>query len=340
MPRRIAIKYCRHCGYIIPLDSTDCPYCGHVTIRRHEQKECPFCGEPIKADARKCKHCGEFVDGRPPAQPPDMQQVLHIEKAIIAVDKPEGQAELFRPDGTVLRHREKPERAKPRLPEGKTPRALHAQAPAEPPPEHEQDIVALPTPPEQITSAPPALPEPVTKLPPALYEPVTKRPRTLLRSVTSAALTLARRAISRTRPGRPSATDESADQLPAAPPVSAPPVELECPSCRRTVFEGDHYCENCGRDLTLPRDVPGLRPIARLYGPAEIALILGAAAPLGLFLPMPLSLVLPVGCIALAGWCGYHILGSKGRLTGIKPTAGALALGILWLVVIPAAQAV
>ena len=83
MARHVPVKYCRHCGRIVPLDSTECAYCGRLLIRSHEQKVCPFCGEAIKAKALKCKHCGEFIDGRT-ARPPDRQQIVHIEKAIIA----------------------------------------------------------------------------------------------------------------------------------------------------------------------------------------------------------------------------------------------------------------
>jgi ribosomal protein L40E len=99
MPRQVNVKYCRHCGRIIPMDAADCPYCEKTVLSGTEQKECPFCGELIKPRAIKCKHCGEFLDGRGSQTQP--RQVLQIEKAIIAAGE-RGEVKLFRPDGQPI----------------------------------------------------------------------------------------------------------------------------------------------------------------------------------------------------------------------------------------------
>jgi len=104
------------------------------------------------------------------------------------------------------------------------------------------------------------------------------------------------------------------------------------------VFEGDRYCENCGRDLARPRSDRRLHPIARMYEPADYALMLSAASPVGLLLRPPYS-VLPAGLgIALSAWCLARIGRSGGRLKGMKESLWGVALGVLWLVLILCAQ--
>ncbi len=80
-PQREPVKFCRHCGRIVPIDAVECPYCGKNTLKPVGRKECPFCGEPIREKAVKCKHCGEFLDGRAPraAQGP----TVYVDKAVI-----------------------------------------------------------------------------------------------------------------------------------------------------------------------------------------------------------------------------------------------------------------
>jgi len=321
MPRPIAIKYCRHCGRIVPLESTACPYCGRITLRAHEHKECPFCGEPVKVKALKCKHCGEFIDGRQSPRP-EGQQVLHIEKAIIATARPRGDAELFRPDGEPL--------TGPALPGGRQQGEL--------PPGQEHALPAAAQPPGELPAAPaPARAAEVTA--PAPAAPLAARVSGALfraalasgRTAAKAAAALLRRACSAT----PSAQAAAPPGQPFAP---AAPVELECPVCGRPVFVGDHYCENCGRDLTLPRGKPGLRPIGRHYALADVAFILSAAAPLGLLLSFPYSVLLPAAGAALALLCAWRVLRSGGRLLGLKAALGALVIGVFWLVLIIAAR--
>ena len=121
-------------------------------------------------------------------------------------------------------------------------------------------------------------------------------------------------------------------------PDEAPPVEMECRSCGRPVFDDDRYCENCGRDLA---EGPHERTISqpRLdYATADYALMLSAAGPVGLLLPMPLSLVIGAAGLALAGWCAWGIANSKGRLKGTKSTAWAVLIGVFWLVMICVAK--
>ena len=130
------------------------------------------------------------------------------------------------------------------------------------------------------------------------------------------------------------ADEQPAKAPPEQPPPEAPPVELECPSCNRTVFEGDHYCENCGRDLTLPKGHPSYRPIARPYGAADYALILSGVAPLGLLLPSPYSALIAAGGVGVGGWCLWRIASSGGRLKGMKPSLWAIAIGLFWLATI------
>jgi len=100
MPQKTTIKYCRHCGRVVFANAVDCPYCLKNLIKGDREKICPFCQERIKPGAIKCKHCGEFLDGRTAGEP--VQQILHIEKAIIAATSPEREVELYRADGTRI----------------------------------------------------------------------------------------------------------------------------------------------------------------------------------------------------------------------------------------------
>jgi len=121
-------------------------------------------------------------------------------------------------------------------------------------------------------------------------------------------------------------------------PDEAPPVEMECRSCGRPVFEDDRYCENCGRDLA---GGPHERTISQPkfdYATADYALMLSAAGPVGLLLPMPLSLTVAGAGVALAAWCAWRIANSKGRLEGTKSTVWAVLIGLFWLVMICVAK--
>lgn len=297
----LRIKYCRHCGRIIPLESSECPYCDKVVIREHQQKECPFCGEAVKAKAIKCKHCGEFLDGRG-ARPPDRQQVLHIEKAIIAAPGPQGEVQLLRPDGRPLSVNELGPGARGQLPQAPPP------AKALPPGEVEQEQVAseLPVkaPPAPPARVPVVRPVPMPLEAPAVPAPVSVRP---VREVVAA--------------------PEEAIAEP-------PPVELECPICKRTVFHGDHYCENCGRDLTLAKGELSIKPPPEPHGLTDHALILSTAAPVGALLPSPYSGLIAAAGASLGVWCTVRIVASGGKLKGVKPALWAAALGLFWLVVI------
>ena len=295
---RIPIKYCRHCGRIIPQDSTTCAYCGGVVIREHLQKECPFCGEVVKAHALKCKHCGEFLDGRSLA-PREPARILHIEQAIIAARREDGEVELLRPDGTPVRM-ELPQAGAAPLEAGEERKALPpGTSPDGEPPRavvlvEKREVEGLPT---VRTGRPARVLKPETV-------PVAARPEA---------------------PPAPA-------PAPAVTPETAPPVELECPSCRRPVFEGDHFCENCGRDLhRRPGERSAQRRTPVSNAPADYALILSGAACLGVFLPLPLSAVPAAGGVALGIWSARRIGASAGRLRGGSTALFAAVLGVLWL---------
>jgi len=288
MPQRVNIKYCRHCGRIIPLDSVECPYCRKTVIRGTEQKECPFCGELIKAKAIKCKHCGEFLDGRSASGPGVPQQIVQIENAIITAGGAPGEVELCRPDGepivvSALGALEAPERKA--LPAGEQEQAEQAR---------------LPVKAEAVEAEPlPAEPVPVEPVPMPDEEPVAEA-----------------------APPVPAATGE------------APPVEMNCSSCGHMVWHGDHYCENCGRDLTKPRGERTLRTVTVPYHLTDYALLLSAAAPAGLLLPGPFDWVIAAAGIVLGIWCLVRIRDSKGVLEGKGMAVKALLLGAFWLILI------
>jgi len=286
MRERVRIKYCRHCGHVIPIDTSRCPYCDELVIRGHEQKECPFCGEVVKAMALKCKHCGEFLDGRT-QQGPQAQQILQIEKAIIATGG-QGAVQLTRPDGEPVDVAELPPAAQRKLGGGAPPpKALPAGAELE----------------ETVGAEGPVSPaETVMAAPPAVRPPPEAPPK------------------------------------PTEKPVKVPPVEMECPACKRTVFHGDHYCENCGRDLRQTPSGGRLKPIARAYAIADYALMLSASAPVGLVLRLPYSLLIGAGGLSLSVWSALKVVRSEGRLKGLKAAVWGAVLGAFWLALIVAAQ--
>ena len=291
MPEHVDVKYCRHCGQLIPLPTVTCPYCEKQTIKGEEQRECPFCGELIKAKAVKCRHCGEFVDGRERGGQPG--QVI-IERAIFTSGTPGGGIELHRPDGAkislssdeVARLGQPPVRA---LPGGRSEE--------EPPGEEE-------------SAQPPVLVQhglPVSGVRPSV-------------------------------PEAPPAEREAPAQVAGAGEADrgAPEVEAqyECPSCRRHVFGGDAFCENCGRDLSLPADRRSFPAQPKRYDPVDYALLVGFGGPVGLLAPFPFSAVVAAAGIILGAWCLLTILLSGGRLAGAGRALGAIALGLFWLALI------
>lgn len=283
MPENVPIKFCRHCGQVVPRDTARCPYCQQQTLRGHLQKECPFCGEVIKGKAIKCKHCGEFLDGR---QGPESDRVIHIEQAIVAPGGPGGEdVAIYRPDGTRVERDE----LQP-APGG----GVRRQLPPGEEAEQEQEA-GLPA----RTESAETVPSPVAE--PDLSEPPAEAP-----------------------PPRPT-------------PPESPLIEKECRSCGRPVFEGDHYCENCGHDLTRKVVSGGLRSRAKHYGGADIALMLGAAAPVGLLLPDPASLSLSAAALLVAAWSLLRILLSGGKLTGAGRSIAAVVMALFWAAVIVAA---
>ncbi|MFO8007376.1 MAG: hypothetical protein R6V05_06535 [Candidatus Brocadiia bacterium] len=98
-PQREPVKFCRHCGRIVPIDAVDCPYCDKNTLKPVGRKECPFCGEPIREKAVKCRHCGEFLDGR--EQQSAQGPTLYVDKAIIAGPRGGEELDVVIPDETT-----------------------------------------------------------------------------------------------------------------------------------------------------------------------------------------------------------------------------------------------
>ncbi len=298
---KVRIKYCRHCGRLIALDSVDCPYCGKSTIRTHAEAICPICRERIKAHAKKCKHCGEFLDGRStapetPAAPPP--QVIYIEKAIVAGTDAQGRLQLQRPDGTML-----------------MPADIEAQK-------------ALPAPnaPDGTTTLVPV--KPGTE-PPPVDTSLAKRPDT----------TPARRV--KKKPTKPPksprrkkkksrAKDEAADTGPV---VSAPPVETKCAGCNYDVYVTDNFCENCGRDLSLHARRSEYRPVKR-HGLVDLALVGGFGGPAGLLMASPLCYI-PALVGALCGGVALaRVATSHGEFEGARGALAGLLAAIFWLLAI------
>jgi len=323
--RNFSVKYCRHCGRLIALDSVDCPYCHKNTIRHHEEAICPFCREPIRAGALKCRYCGEFIDGSDhvtpgagraaettvepvpqvraePAREQIPQTVIYIEKAIIAGTDEQGRPRLLRPDGKMLTEGDlaaSRDRADAQtLPPGAVGGAL--------PPGPETTLQKAQAPPP-ARAAPPA--------PPAPAAPRRKRRR------------LPALRLPRLRPRRSRKKERKTFQGPV------PPVQYECPSCRGYVYESDNFCENCGRDLKLH---PKRRefPRARRYGGADLTIILGLGTPLGVLGPEGTVTVIGVAAVAVGLWSVLRISGSHGELKGIPRAAFGLLCGLSWLLLI------
>ncbi len=274
-PKKVPVKFCRHCGRMIPQDSVDCPYCDKNTIPKVAQKECPFCGERVRARAVKCKHCGEFVDGRQTEQ----QGAIYIEKAIISGGT-EGPVELRPADATEIEG----ERADPQ-------QQLDAPKRKELPPGQEPQPPAKPP-----QAAPPARAE--SPGPPAVQEEKKEK------------------------------EDEKAEEQ------EGPPAQYECPGCGRYVFEGDNFCENCGRDLSLPRERKEKLGPPQRYAVSDYALMVGAATPLGLMLGPQAALGIAAAGALLSAWCLWRIFRPDSHLQGAGSAAGGLAAAGLWALLI------
>ncbi|MFO7957949.1 MAG: zinc ribbon domain-containing protein [Candidatus Brocadiia bacterium] len=263
--QKVPVKFCRHCGRMIPQDSVDCPYCGKNTIPKVTQKECPFCGELVRAKAVKCKHCGEFLDGRRT----ERGGAIYIEKAIITGGG-EGPAELIPeapPEETEARTG--PERQVPAPDRKKLPAGEEAQPPA------------------TVSPAP---------------VPTRKEARRV----------------------------SPAEETEQAEPPEGPPAQYECPSCGRFVYEGDNFCENCGRDLSIPSDRREKLGPPKRYETSDYALMVGAAAPVGLLIGPPVALAIAGAGALLSGWCLWRILSPDTHLCGAAPAAGGLAASGFW----------
>jgi len=121
-----------------------------------------------------------------------------------------------------------------------------------------------------------------------------------------------------------------------APQGEPPEARYECPSCSRYVYEGDNYCENCGRDLSIPagrREFPGP---GRAYRPADYALMVGAAAPAGLLIGPGAALGIAAVGGALGAWALTRTAASQGQRTGAGRALGAVVAALFWIVVIVA----
>jgi RNA polymerase subunit RPABC4/transcription elongation factor Spt4 len=307
-PDRVPSKYCRYCGRIIPMDAVNCPYCDRNVIKTPGQKSCPFCGEMIRAEALKCRHCGEFVGARPGEPAADkfgQQPVIYIDKAVIARQDETGRLHI---EGTApgVRLEAGSEQARQLLDRpGEQPREAAAALPG--------------------ASERPALPAGKQAGPPAVREKAPLPARAAEAPP-----------VKRRKPEKPAA------EQPRQPPKGqAPDARYECPSCGRYVYEGDNYCENCGRDLAIPagqREFPGP---GRAYAPADYALMVGAAAPVGLLLwrfGLPYSAEAAMAIAgaggALGAWSLYRTAGSGRQLTGAGRAVGALLAAAFWVVAI------
>jgi hypothetical protein len=262
---------------MIPRDAADCPYCGANTIRQAGQKECPFCGELVRGKAVKCKHCGEFLDGRPTGQE-EPQQILYVDKAIIAGRRPDGSLELIQPEDAA--ELEGSEEVVGRLTDG-----ARKQLPAG----EQADLPARREAPVPAPTAPSRVPQ---RAPHEAEAP--------------------------------------------SPPQAGPELlaRYECPSCGRYVYEGDSFCENCGRDLSLRRDRPEIKPSADRYEPADYALMVAAGSPAGLLVAPMAALLLAGAGGALSAWSLWRILGSRGRFSGRAVALGGLAAALFWAAVV------
>jgi len=127
-----------------------------------------------------------------------------------------------------------------------------------------------------------------------------------------------------------------AETPPTTPEASPPPVQYQCPSCASYVFEDDNFCENCGRDLSIPAGRSEFPDRPRDYEPAEYALMLGAAAPLGLLLDGPPALCLAAAGVLLSLWCLLRMMTSRNPLLGMGSAIGGLIFGGFWLLLIGA----
>jgi len=277
MSERVEVKYCRHCGQLIPLTTVNCPYCGRQTIKGEEQKPCPFCGELIKATAIKCKHCGEFLDRR--ARGAQSPQIVNIEKAVITGGGPQGGVELYRPDG--------------------------------------QKISLKPSEKGKLPDRPPLKALPGGTAARAHPGRVPHRPEGSAEALTA--------------PGEakaPAAPPPGGSQGEAA--VIAPEAQYECPACGRYVFEGDRFCENCGRDLSVPKGKPTIPVRGKPYGLTDYALMISAAAPVGILLRFRLGILIALGGTVMGLWCLLRIVLSGGKLEGAGRAVGAIAVGLFW----------
>jgi RNA polymerase subunit RPABC4/transcription elongation factor Spt4 len=327
-PNNVPIKYCRHCGRLIHLQAADCPYCGGNTIRRHEGRTCPFCKENIKPGAVKCKHCGEFVDGRssrarPEGPPgPAQQVVIQIENAIIADTGQPGGPQLMRPDGQVVDVQRVPDRALPPGVESTEKRGAAGELP-------DGGRRALPG--QVDEDAEPAA------SPPAVVDAEVVRSEQPQASTRPSAPVPARAADGPPAPAEPKERRraEEPEQTPGdeEPPGGAPPVQYPCPGCKATVLEGDNFCENCGRDLSLHPDQPEF-PEGRLSALADYALVCGLIAPVTAPLGLPWSLSLAALGIVLGIIAIARIRSSRGRLRGTVRSVGAVVISLFWLLAI------
>lgn len=129
----------------------------------------------------------------------------------------------------------------------------------------------------------------------------------------------------------PKEAEEAGEEAPTEPP---PPVRYECPSCGRYVYEDDNFCENCGRDLSIPAGEKELKGPGQRYQPADYALMIAAAAPAGLLFRPAAALGIAAVGGALAGWSLYRTLSSKGQLRGAGAAGGGLGAAGFWALMV------